>query len=254
MNVKTAESKTPGATREGVAKPPYEELGSIRGLLVVACLFAAVGGYTDAYAYLAHGNVFANAQTGNVILFAVHASGGNWEQAVRHLPPIAAFSLGVATAILLGVHPHKRSFRATLFCQAFELVILTALIAAGNRLPDEWVVPIISFVAALQNTSFNTIGSWSFNSPMTTGNLRNATSGLVLWIVGRDARENRDKGIVLGLICFAFLTGALAGGSYILLDENHALGPCAATVVIGIFFTWKERRRRMYLPATSPLR
>ena len=32
-----------------------------RSLLRIACLFAVAGGYLDAYAYLAHGHVFANA-------------------------------------------------------------------------------------------------------------------------------------------------------------------------------------------------
>ena len=44
-----------------------------RGLLRIACLFAVVGGYLDAYSYLAHGHVFANAQTGNVVFLAVEA-------------------------------------------------------------------------------------------------------------------------------------------------------------------------------------
>src|SRR5580658_11208123 len=56
------------------------------GLLLVACLFATVGGYLDAYSYLAHGHVFANAQTGNVIFFSVYATKGEWAKAARHLP------------------------------------------------------------------------------------------------------------------------------------------------------------------------
>ena len=37
----------------------------------------------DSYAYIAHGHVFANAQTGNVVLFAVNAAAGDWSQALR---------------------------------------------------------------------------------------------------------------------------------------------------------------------------
>ena len=40
---------------------------------------------------------------------------------------------------------------------------------------DASVVPLISFVATLQNTSFDRVGPWPFNSAMTTGNLRNAS-------------------------------------------------------------------------------
>ncbi|HWO33371.1 MAG TPA: hypothetical protein VNO32_31620, partial [Candidatus Acidoferrum sp.] len=38
-----------------------ERLQDVSGLLVIACLFATAGGYMDAYSYLAHGHVFANA-------------------------------------------------------------------------------------------------------------------------------------------------------------------------------------------------
>jgi uncharacterized membrane protein YoaK (UPF0700 family) len=245
-DVKTEESKIPVANEEG-AEPAEQKVRGIRPLLVVACLFAAVGGYTDAYSYIAHGHVFANTQTGNVVFFGVYASGGEWGRAVRHLPPIAAFGLGVAVCILLGVRSQKRSFKATLLCQAFELVILTVLMTAGNLLPDEWVVPIISFAAAIQSTSFHRISSWTFSSATLTGDLGNAISGLVLWIVGRNAEENRDKAIVLGLICLSFLAGALAGGYFTLWDKNHALGPGAARAALGFLFTWKERRRRMRL-------
>lgn len=223
----------------------------VSGLLIIGCIFTAVGGYMDAYSYLAHGHVFANAQTGNVVFFSVFASAGRWAQALRHLPPIAAFALGVAVAQLLGVRPQKRTFRATLICQAFELVMLTGLAVFGNHLPDALAVPIISFVAAIQNSSFERVGPWAFNSAMTTGNLRDATSGLVLWIARREPEENRVKGIVLGLICLAFLAGALCGASYTRFDEKHALVPCIAIVGTGFLFTWRERRARM-LPQNQP--
>jgi len=221
------------------------DASDVQRLLIIGCVFAIVGGYTDAYSYLAHGHVFANGQTGNVVFFGVFASGGDWGQAVRHLPPIAAFIAGVAIANLVGVQSQKREFRATLICQVFELTVLLLLIAAGKFLPDAWIVPIISFVAAIQNSSLNVIGAWSFNSAMTTGNLRTATGGLVLWLLNRNPDDNRGKAITLGLVCLSFLVGAVAGGVYTRLDENHALVPCTAAVGVGIILTWRERKRRL---------
>jgi uncharacterized membrane protein YoaK (UPF0700 family) len=215
----------------------------VAGLLVVACLFAVVGGYLDAYSYLAHDHVFANAQTGNVVLFSVYASGGEWVRALRHLPPIAAFAMGTAIAKLLGVRKQKHSFRATLACQTFELVILVTLASTGQYLPDAWIVPVVSFVAALQNTGFSSVGPWSFNSAMTTGNLRDATSGLVLWLIGRDTTNNRRKAITLACICFSFLVGALFGGACTRVAVRHALVPCIAIVAVATLLTWRERRK-----------
>jgi uncharacterized membrane protein YoaK (UPF0700 family) len=231
-----------GLNQEGSVTPDGLTRGT-SGLLLVACLFATVGGYLDAYSYLAHGHVFANAQTGNVIFFSVYASGGEWGKAARHLPPIIAFSIGVAVAKLLGARSIKDSLRATMVCQTFEFVVLAALAVVGTHWPDVSVVPMISFVAAVQNTSFNRIGAWEFNSAMTTGNLRVATASLTLWIVGRETLENRSKAIALGSICLSFLVGALCGGAYTRSNPEDALVPCVIVVAIGFMLTWRERRR-----------
>lgn len=142
-----------------------------------------------------------------------------------------------------GVQTQKRTFHATLICQPFEVAILAVLAAVGDRLPNATVVPIISFVAALQNTSFATIGPWSFNSAMMTGNLRDAVSGLALGTAGRETVENRRKAFALGLIYISFLAGALFGGTYSHRHAEHALVPCVVIVVIGSLITWKLSRQ-----------
>ena len=50
-------------------------------MFAIASVFAIVGGFLDAYSYLARGHVFANAQTGNVVLLGVRAAAGNWTSA-----------------------------------------------------------------------------------------------------------------------------------------------------------------------------
>ena len=43
---------------------------------LIAVLLAVVGGSLDAYSYVARGHVFANAQTGNIVLFGLHLADG----------------------------------------------------------------------------------------------------------------------------------------------------------------------------------
>ena len=42
-------------------------------------LLALSGGFMDAYSYLARGQVFANAQTGNMLLFGVNLARGQFQ-------------------------------------------------------------------------------------------------------------------------------------------------------------------------------
>lgn len=44
----------------------------------LGALLAISGGMMDAYSYIMRGHVFANAQTGNMLLFGVNLSEGNF--------------------------------------------------------------------------------------------------------------------------------------------------------------------------------
>ena len=63
--------------------------------LFLAALLAVVGGFLDAYSYLLRGGVFANAQTGNIVLLGVYLQRGNFNMVIHYLVPIAAFAVGV---------------------------------------------------------------------------------------------------------------------------------------------------------------
>ena len=79
-------------------------------------ILALSGGFMDAYSYIERGKVFANAQTGNMLLFGVNLSEGNYQTMLNYLFPVLAFALGIA----LAEHgPYKRTEPASLetdFC------------------------------------------------------------------------------------------------------------------------------------------
>ncbi len=212
------------------------------GLLVIESLLTVVGGYLNAFTYLAHGHVFATAETGNVVLFGIDASSAHWSQALLKVYPLLAFIAGIVVAKLMGVETRKRTFRATLICQALELTVLLLLAVFESRLRDEIVVSTISFVSALQITSFSALGPWSFNSTMTTGNLRRAVSGLLAWLRGQDVAKSRGLFLVSGCACLSFLTGAVAGAIYTRYETRLALMPCTVLMGIALLLTWRQRQ------------
>ena len=67
--------------------------------LTVGDLLAVVGGFLDAYTYLLRGHVFANAQTGNIVLLGLSAAQGEFLKASYYLLPILAFLCGVLDQI-----------------------------------------------------------------------------------------------------------------------------------------------------------
>lgn len=47
-------------------------------------ILALAGGFMDVYSYIGRDHVFANAQTGNILLVGVSISEGNWALAGRY--------------------------------------------------------------------------------------------------------------------------------------------------------------------------
>ena len=79
--------------------------------LSVGLLLALTGGLLDAYSYLNRGEVFATAETGNIVLLGIHLAQQQWGQALRYVFPILAFAAGVLVAELVPRQPGNASGR-----------------------------------------------------------------------------------------------------------------------------------------------
>ena len=181
--------------------------GSVR----LGVLLGMVGGFLDAFTYVAHGGVFSNAQTGNVVLLGIFVARGNWSRALRVLLPLLAFVLGVFTAETM-THPRvrawiRRPMRAALIA---EIVVMVAVAFVPDRVAGFAVVVLVSYVAAVQNSTFDTLRKWPFNTVTLTGNLRTVTRSTYRALVLRTKGEG-DKARSFAVVCAAFLAGALIG-------------------------------------------
>ena len=67
----------------------------------IGIILAISGGLMDAYSYICRGQVFANAQTGNILLLSISLSTGDISGFLHHFYPVVAFASGIALAILL---------------------------------------------------------------------------------------------------------------------------------------------------------
>lgn len=179
----------------------------------IGVLLAIVGGFLDAYTYVSRGGVFANAQTGNLVLIGVKVVQGQWTQGLPHIPPILAFMIGTALIevfkkpILFQKLPIPNPARLVLF---IEIVILVIVGTLPPGVPNMIVTVMIAFVASVQFSSFRKLANWSYNSAMITGNLRTATDTALLAIFQRDD-EAVKKTIHFLSIIFSFLFGAVIG-------------------------------------------
>jgi uncharacterized membrane protein YoaK (UPF0700 family) len=226
--------------------PPTRDIPS-ESALAVACLLSLSGGFLDAFTYVGHGQVFANAMTGNVVLLGVRAAAGDWRGALDHIPPIFAFLAGVFMAQAIRLPMTRLGARwPALSSLLLEILVLLGIAFLPRSFPDIWIVLSISFVAALQHSSFTRVRSWSYNSVMTTGNLRRFAEGLFTGIVPRRNLQVLEQAAVFGAICLAFMIGALIGGLTTGWLHNAALF-VPVLVLSGVLRRWwQEGAPRTY--------
>ena len=84
--------------------PSLKPHGQMSEAFITALFLSVSGGLQDVYTYLYRGKVFANAQTGNIVLMAVKLFAGKWGEALRYLIPLCAFALGIFVAELSLIH------------------------------------------------------------------------------------------------------------------------------------------------------
>ena len=173
----------------------------------VGALLAFSGGFLDAYTYISRDGVFANAQTGNIVLFGLNLSEGNFLRALTYLIPIVSFMLGVLVVEMLKA---KFNEHPKVHWHQVILMIEMAVIAAVGFLPDSMnsaANVLVSLTCAMQVEAFRRMNGNPYATTMCTGNLRSGTDNLFQFISGGDKQKLKNAlqyyGIILIFICGA---------------------------------------------------
>ena len=206
-------------------------------------LLAVVGGFLDAYTFMTRDGVFANAQTANVVLFGIDLVQGDWRSALGYVPPLVAFTLGVFTAEAVSrpavARIVRRPVRAVL---VIEIMVLAIVGFVPTSVPNPVVTIAISFVAALQVTTFRVLVDQAFSTTMTTGNLRSLSQAAFHRIADGD-RAAGARALNFGFVIAGFLCGAILGSQMVrVLDTGAAWVASGMLVVALALFMFDEWR------------
>ena len=193
--------------------------GQMSESFVVGILLCLCGGFQDAYTYVCRDKVFANAQTGNIVLLGNHLAQMDWSGAVRYAVPILAFTAGIFVA--QKVHSHFGRSEKIHWRQLVLLLEIVVLFAAGF-FPTGMSLPanaLISFSCAMQVQSFRKVNGYSYASTMCIGNLRSGIAALSGYVREHTSSQAEQMLYYFGII-FLFALGAGVGG---VLSMNPAV-------------------------------
>lgn len=194
-------------------------------------LLAISGGFMDAYSYIYRDHVFANAQTGNILLFGVNLSEGNWGGALRYLAPIVSFIIGIALAEVVHYKEGKKlHWRQTaVLVEALILCVVAFISTDYNVLANS----LISFACGIQVESFRKIRGNAIATTMCIGNTRSGTQNLCMFFQTGE-REYLHKAGLYYEIILAFVCGAIAGNFFIKLFAAKAI-LCSSALLFAVF-------------------
>lgn len=200
--------------------------------MALAVFLTLAGGFQDAYSYNCRGKVFANAQTGNIVLLGQNLAMGNWSMALRYVMPLAAFILGVY--VTEWVHQRYRDYRKIHWRQIVLLVEVLLLVAVGF-LPQSMNVlanACMSFACAMQVNSFRKFKGLPCATTMCIGNMRSATEMLCKFHVTKD-RSLWQKSRHYYLVILIFAAGAAVGALMSIQFQEPAIWMAAVLLLVG---------------------
>lgn len=146
--------------------------------IITGCFLAFVGGFLDAYTFLMRGGVFANAQTGNMVLFGIGLSEGNLFKVISYFIPILSFFIGIIIAEMIkSRYKNRTNFHWRQLVVLLECISLV-VVAFLPKSADLAANAIVSFVCSLQVEAFRRFHGNPYATTMCTGNLRSATEHL----------------------------------------------------------------------------
>ncbi len=185
-----------------------------------------VAGFFGAYTYLLRGNVFCNAQTGNVVLMGLALGEGKWRQALYYLFPISAYLAG---AFISELFPNPIKHRLPIRWDTLLIGVEMLTVAALGFVPESAPVQIsqvaINFIASMQYNTFRQAEGVPMATTFATNHIRQIGIGLAKEIKHRRLadKSHRVRLYKHFYMLLFFLTGATVGTMFCKLIAGKAI-------------------------------
>lgn len=214
---------------------------------LLCVILALVGGFLDAYTYVCRDGVFANAETGNIVLMGIKLAKGEYTGALYYLIPIFGFALGVLVSEIIKKHfKYKTAFHWRQITVAVEIIVLLGIsFVPSTSTNNIFTNALVALVCSIQVESFRQFSSTPITTTMCTGNLRSATENLFIFLNKKDKKALKTSMKYYSVIIFFIIGAALGAVTTNALNEKATLVACAGLAVafILMFINWEEKSK-----------
>ena len=190
--------------------PRHERRGQMSESFLTAVFLSLSGGLQDAYTYFFRGKVYANAQTGNIVLLSHSLFSRQWATALSYLVPLLAFASGILVAEFTRIKlQHTRVLHWRQIIVLAEILLLFVV----GFFPQELNLlanAFVSFSCAMQVQTFRKVNGYAFASTMCIGNMRSGMDSLCSWVLNRNPAALKKSFYYWGIILL-FALGAGLG-------------------------------------------
>ena len=205
--------------------------GQMSESFLIAGILSISGGLQDAYTYMYRGKVFANAQTGNIVLLAQNLIDWNWSVALRYFSPLLFFALGVAAAECIHMRYQKaQRIHWRQLVLAIEILLLFAVGFFPNEM-DLLANAMVSFACAMQVQTFRKVNGYTIASTMCIGNIRSEIESLSAYLKTHNHKLLDQTYRYLGIVVIF----ALGAGTGFKLAESlayHTIWVCCLLLMV----------------------
>ena len=209
--------------------------------IVIGVCLSLVGGFLDAYSYLLKGKVFANAQTGNLVLLFISAANGELHKFLKYIIPIVTFALGIFISEFLKNKHYIKNYTRMVTVLVFEVLVIAAIGLTGTYFRHDIINSVISFIAALQVANFDKVDGNPIATTMITGNLKSSMINLAKYRTTKDIKYLHSS-FKYFLIIASFGIGVSIGFIAIKYYAEKSILLCELFIIIAFVMLQREER------------
>lgn len=215
--------------------------GQMSDSFITAIFIILSGGFQDAYTYTCRGEVFANAQTGNIVLLSTAIFQNEPDIVLKYLIPVLSFIFGTIiaeyTRMCLKSYNKIHWRQIILIVEILLLFIVGFLPGSVERIANA----LVSFVCAMQVQTFHKVRGNAYASTMCIGNLRSGTEALCIFFKSRD-RQFLAKALTYFAVILVFGIGAGLGSVITLAIGYKAIWISCVLLFISFIIMFKNNQ------------